>query len=94
MCHQADYNGAKAPDHIAQALPADCTQCHNTKAWQPWTVNHDAQFRISNNHKSKVNLCNACHADPTNFATFSCLSGGCHKDAHHQKDACVPCHKG
>ncbi|MDR3628181.1 MAG: hypothetical protein P4L45_15165, partial [Ignavibacteriaceae bacterium] len=41
-CHQNDYNGTTNPAHKTAGFPTDCTQCHNTTAWQPSTFNHDA----------------------------------------------------
>jgi hypothetical protein len=30
-CHQSDYE--RAPDHVEDGFPRDCTRCHNTAEW-------------------------------------------------------------
>ena len=75
-CHLANYQGAKAPDHVAGAFPQTCELCHNTTAWQPAKFDHAttgwpltgthvttacALCHVNNNYNITVTACVSCH---------------------------------
>jgi len=58
-CHQADYNGAMSPPHLASGFPQDCTQCHGSSAlnWTSATFNHASTgFSLTVFHLSKAGI--------------------------------------
>jgi len=85
-CHQTDYTNAANPNHKSSNFSTVCTQCHTTNpGWKPATyTQHDSQsFPIySGSHKGQWNTCADCHANPANYAQFTCIS--CH--AHNKTD--------
>jgi hypothetical protein len=106
-CHQAAYSSATDPNHTAATFSTDCASsgCHTTTAWTGAKfTTHDATFFAiySGAHAGRWSSCSACHANPTNFAVFDCLS--CHSktstDAAHVGRAgyvyananCYACH--
>ncbi|HEU4990384.1 MAG TPA: hypothetical protein VFT41_11415 [Gemmatimonadaceae bacterium] len=105
-CHLADYNGTNNPAHAAAGFPQTCGQCHTTSTWAGATFNHDASFFpiYSGTHQGKWSQCSDCHTAPSNYAAFTCMSGGCHgqstTDANHSgvsgyrydATACYSCH--
>jgi hypothetical protein len=59
-CHQANYNGAANPNHVASNLPRECQACHTTSAWRPATVDHNrTRFPLTGAH-TRVD-CARCH---------------------------------
>ena len=59
-CHEPDYNGAVAPNHVQSQYPQDCATCHSTTAWQPSTFDHAlSAFPLSGAHVTVS--CAACH---------------------------------
>ncbi len=61
-CHQADYTGAKSPDHVASGFPVTCDACHGSTQWTGATFNHDATlFPLTGAHRAAT--CVGCHAD-------------------------------
>jgi hypothetical protein len=105
-CHQTDYNGTTNPNHAAAQFPTDCASCHSQTVWTGATFNHDGSYFpiYSGNHNGRWTLCSQCHQDPLNFATFTCMSSGCHAksstDNNHRSvsgytytaSACYNCH--
>ncbi len=103
-CHIAQYNSATNPNHVAAGFPTTCDTCHKATdtSWTQGTFNH-TWFPITSGAHTGL-LCNQCHTVPTNFAQFSCLTGGCHPQAqtnsNHQgvsgyvysSPACYSCH--
>ena len=101
-----NYNNTTNPNHAAAQFPHECQTCHSQTVWTPSTFNHDqAYFPIySGSHLNRWTLCSQCHQDPTNFATFTCMSSGCHSqsstDSQHAgvsgytyvASACYNCH--
>jgi hypothetical protein len=101
-CHQADFNGATMPDHVATGLPTTCELCHNTSSWRR------ADFR----HQGVTNGCVDCHqADyqaarsPNHVAlSFPTTCESCHQSTttwdgasfNHRGvvSGCVRCHQG
>jgi hypothetical protein len=107
-CHQTDYNNTTNPNHKTLVFSTVCTSCHNTNpGWTPASyAQHDSQsFPIySGRHKGTWSTCTQCHANPANYADFTCLS--CHEhnktsmDSKHRGEsgysytssACLHCH--
>jgi mRNA-degrading endonuclease YafQ of YafQ-DinJ toxin-antitoxin module len=108
QCHQPDYQIPTDPNHVVLNFSHNCATCHTTTAWLPSVFDHDGQyFRIySGKHRGKWSSCADCHANPSNFADFTCLS--CHEhrqsamdDKHrnvpgylYSSPACYDCHQG
>jgi len=96
-CHQDDYDGASDPNHAQNNFGHDCTQCHNTTAWQPSTFNHaNTQFPLTGAH---VQLqCIQCHANGYQipFDCWSCHEADYHgaenHDANNFPHDCTLCH--
>jgi len=105
-CHQADYDGATNPNHLAVGFSTDCASCHNSIAWNTTAWNHDALYFPINSgvHNNKWNLCSDCHTVSTNFAVFECINCHAHNltqmnDKHsavpnyqYLSTACYNCH--
>ncbi|NVO19724.1 MAG: hypothetical protein HXX13_08490 [Bacteroidetes bacterium] len=107
-CHQKDYSSANNPSHQDLNFPLDCSLCHTTSpGWKPAEYkDHDSRFFpiYSGKHNGVWNACSDCHANPSNYAIFSCVS--CHDhnqtstdEAHssvggyvYSSDACFQCH--
>lgn len=103
-CHLDDFNDTDDPNHAQAGFSTDCTICHNEDAWEPSTLDHDAQFFpiFSGPHQGEWNACTDCHNVPRNYAMFTCLT--CHKknetDNEHdevnnyvyESNACLQCH--
>lgn len=103
-CHISNYNQTTNPSHQQAQFPTECTICHTENSWLPSTFNHDAQYFpiYSGEHRGEWNTCADCHANPSNYAVFSCF--GCHEqgdmdDEHngisgysYNNQACLSCH--
>ncbi len=80
-CHRPNYLAAKAPDHLQNNFPQDCTQCHSVTAWTTARFNHDASgFPLTGVHARTA--CDQCHKN-SNFQTplgTTCVS--CHLDKY------------
>ena len=74
-CHQADFNGAKSPDHVAIGFPTNCALCHTTAGWSPSSFNHDAVFPLTGAHATT--MCAQCHTNG-NYTTLPKDCYGCH----------------
>jgi len=75
-CHQAQYQAAKTPDHVAGGFPQDCSQCHATTVWASARFNHDAAgFPLTGAHRALT--CDQCHTSGTASANTACVS--CHQ---------------
>jgi hypothetical protein len=70
-CHTADYQ--RAPDHVAQAFPHTCEQCHSTAAWLPAASGHTS-FPLTAGHAGLA--CTQCHTSgvfgPVPSTCYSC----------------------
>lgn len=76
-CHQADYNGAKSPNHVASGFPTDCSICHTTSGWSPSSFNHNnTSFPLTGAHTSVA--CSTCHVN-NNYTTLPTSCYGCHQ---------------
>lgn len=92
-CHQ------KPNDMLHRELRAECTQCHDTRAWSPAQFDHERYFRLDRDHDVE---CSRCHSGG-NFSGYSCY--GCHQHtpanirAEHLEEGirdfenCVRCHR-
>ena len=104
-CHQADYNNADDPDHVAAGFPHECELCHTTSDWEGAEFReHDSLYFpiFSGRHRNEWSSCAQCHTNPNNFAVFSCFE--CHSraetdDEHddvpgyiYDSNACYECH--
>ncbi len=104
-CHLDDYNTTTDPNHVVAGFPTDCALCHRASdtSWDQARFDH-TYFPITSGHHAGLE-CRTCHVDPTSFAVFSCLDGGCHPQSettpHHaglggayQYDSvfCYSCH--
>ncbi len=73
-CHQADYNGARQPDHTG--FPHTCQNCHGEAAWQPANFNHDqTSFPLTGAHRNAA--CLDCHSRGYAGTPTDCYS--CHQ---------------
>ena len=76
-CHQADYESAADPDHLAGGLPTTCSVCHTTTAWEPASYNHDATgFPLTGAHRAAD--CASCHQSGYAGTPTDCHA--CHED--------------
>lgn len=84
-CHQADFRGAKTVDHVANAYPTDCTQCHTTLSWHDSPAFDHAKvangFALVGAHAEL--RCASCHQVPGMQPLFSPTS----------QDDCIACHQ-
>jgi hypothetical protein len=101
-CHRPAYDATTDPAHAAAGFPVTCATCHSTSGWSGATFAH-TWFPITSGRHSGL-TCSTCHVVPTSYATFSCVSGGCHSQSdtngHHSSvsgyrydsAACYSCH--
>jgi hypothetical protein len=78
---------------------ANCSTCHNDRAWKPASFDHARYFVLDRNHAA---ACTTCHVGPT-YETYTCY--GCHEHqpaqlrARHAEEGignienCVRCHR-
>ncbi len=72
-CHQTKYDAA--PNHKAQAYPADCAMCHTQNNWLENNFNHaTTAFPLTGSHTSV--LCSKCHT--VGFKGTSNVCSTCH----------------
>jgi hypothetical protein len=81
-CHMADFQAAKAPDHVAGGFPLDCMTCHSTGDWHRARFNHDfTGFPLTGAHRAVD--CASCH--PGNvFTARSTACASCHQSNYDQ----------
>ena len=59
-CHQAKFEAAVTPNHVAGSYPKDCRPCHNSNAWNPAAFDHNfTSFPLTGTHQAT--LCEKCH---------------------------------
>jgi hypothetical protein len=101
-CHRARYEQTRSPNHIAAGFPTSCEACHRSTdtAFTQGRFDHTWFPITSGRHAG--NACSACHAAPSNFKVFSCLT--CHDRARtdskhagragyrYDSQACYTCH--
>ncbi|MGE5683221.1 MAG: hypothetical protein ACM34K_20350 [Bacillota bacterium] len=79
ICHEADYN--KAVNHLSQAFPHNCEQCHSTSAWTGAIFNHSAtNFPLTGAHLTTS--CSKCHTSSYKGTPTQCQS--CHQESFSQ----------
>jgi nitrate/TMAO reductase-like tetraheme cytochrome c subunit len=100
-CHQADYAGAKDPDHTAGGFPRECAQCHTVTVWSRARFDHDAsRFPLTGAHRAVQ--CVQCHT-ANHFTGLRVDCVGCHQLDYNQAATpnhvqaglptdCVACH--
>jgi hypothetical protein len=103
-CHLTSYNTTTDPKHSTAHFPTTCQSCHTTTRWTGATFDHDAQwFPIySGTHRGRWSTCSSCHANNSNYASFTCLT--CHSQSEsnsqhsgvsgyrYNSGACYSCH--
>jgi hypothetical protein len=78
-CHQANFESAKNPDHIANNFPVKCENCHNINSWQPASFNHNlTNFPLTGAHLNQQ--CSVCHQNGYTAISSDCYS--CHKTSY------------
>ncbi len=86
-CHESDYRNAQLVDHVANAYPLDCLECHTVVAWrQAPLFDHVALasgFELLGAHAQTG--CDGCHLRPGNELRYAPAPTG-------QQD-CVACHR-
>lgn len=76
-CHQADYQGARDPDHAGGGFPTDCAQCHAVTLWTQARFNHDqAGFPLTGAHRATP--CDQCHVN-SRFTGTPSACASCHQ---------------
>jgi hypothetical protein len=80
-CHEANYLGAKNPDHVAGGMSRECSSCHSTAGWNMSGVsgnfNHDATaFPLTGAHKTVA--CASCHGNNYS-ANLPTACSSCHQ---------------
>jgi len=75
-CHEADYLGARAPDHVQAGFPTTCQDCHAVFAtsWGTSSFQHPPTFPLRGAHAAA--RCAACHADGLGSLPTDCYA--CH----------------
>ena len=86
-CHEQEYLATTNPEHVNNAFPTQCLECHEMNAWQPgFLPNHDIFFPIfSGEHNGVWGDCSECHDNPAIFNDFTCLT--CHDHRQSEMDA-------
>lgn len=99
-CHQDDFVGTTDPDHVQNNFSQNCTDCHNTTAWEPSTFDHNqTAFPLTGAHTSQT--CISCHSGGYAGTPNDCYS--CHQsdyegtsDPNHIQNGfsqtCTDCH--
>lgn len=60
QCHQADFQAASDPNHVAGGFSTECQRCHTTSAWEPASFDHAlTSFPLTGAHAAVE--CAACH---------------------------------
>ena len=92
-CHVAPQ------DTLHRNLQAECSQCHDDRAWKPATFAHDEHFVLDRDHQAP---CETCHQN-NDYGRYTCY--GCHEHsparirAEHVEEGirnfenCVECHR-
>ena len=102
-CHQADYQRAANPNHVAAGFPTACATCHREggPGWQGQTFTHTSAFALLGAHSTAS--CTSCHKGGVYKGTArDCV--GCHQPDYQRAanpnhaaagfpTACESCHK-
>lgn len=76
VCHVEEYTAASSPNHVATGFSRNCSECHNSLAWDAGQNAGDHSFFPLRGGHANLD-CGSCHLD----ASFSGLDR-----------ACVSCH--
>lgn len=89
-CHQADFTGAKNPDHVAGGFATTCELCHSTSGWSPATFDHSkSAFPLTGSHTVPPRQCADCHINNNYQITdITCIS--CHQKDYSGATSPVP----
>lgn len=80
-CHQNDYDQAADPDHRISVFPTTCSDCHDMNSWLGAKFDHGRWFPIySGVHRGEWTRCSECHASPSSYTSFTCLTCHPHSD--------------
>ncbi len=80
-CHQADYQRASNPNHVAGHFPTGCDTCHSGNAWRPASFDHSrSSFPLTGAHQTVD--CARCHPGQR-FTGTSAQCVSCH-DANYR----------
>jgi len=78
-CHQAAFQGAVNPNHVAAGFPTTCETCHGTSGWRPASFDHGrTAFPLTGAHQQAT--CNSCHANGFAGTPKECYA--CHQSAY------------
>ncbi len=91
-CHTTKYNQTTKPNHVAAQFSNSCATCHSQSAWTPSTWSHTTYFPITSGKHTNI-ACATCHTNASNYSVFSCVTSGCHGDAHNQSQGSAGCYK-
>jgi nitrate/TMAO reductase-like tetraheme cytochrome c subunit len=76
-CHQADFEAAVDPNHVAGGFPVECETCHDTNAWEGASFDHSAtSFPLTGAHATTD--CAQCHVNNV-FTGTSTRCYDCHR---------------
>jgi predicted CXXCH cytochrome family protein len=101
-CHGELYE--TAPEHVEEAYPRTCYQCHGTSTWPEAEEHHD-RFRIDRGGHAGWD-CADCHASATDRQVLRCTGCHAHDEARtrarhrgvagftYTPSSCFPCHGG
>jgi mRNA-degrading endonuclease YafQ of YafQ-DinJ toxin-antitoxin module len=101
QCHQANFQSASSPNHVAGGFSHDCTPCHSTTSWSPATFDHSqTAFQLTGAHV--MTACQSCHVSGNYQLTYTdCYA--CHQSDYDGVASpnhvlgsfnhdCTPCH--
>jgi len=82
-CHSTGYSGAENPIHNLPSFSHECTDCHNTTAWDPSFFDHDTQTQYALEGAHSEVSCAMCHPAGVYDGTASdCWS--CHETDYNE----------
>jgi hypothetical protein len=88
-CHSKEFNSTSNPNHVGAGFGKDCSQCHSTSTWSGAVFSHTRFPIYSGSHAGKWSACSDCHANSSNFSSFTCVT--CHE---HSKTTVDSKHRG
>jgi hypothetical protein len=77
-CHQANFEGATAPNHVTSIFPHECEGCHTTVRFTPSSFHHTATFPLTNSHSMPPRTCTDCHSGPYPYTVTLHTCADCH----------------
>jgi len=78
-CHEADFKGTTAPNHVTLGYSTTCEQCHGTDTWLNAKFDHNTVgFPLTGGHAVPPRTCADCHVNNNfNLTSTACIS--CHQ---------------